>query len=211
MRLFWYVGFIPPGRYRILIPRSHHLPPPSLLRSHNCSLIRIIGVECATRNSAHQLFTTIIILSYPPTDLRVLPGVMMDLEMSLGPSSPMNRKCFVGPQTPGTAERRAKATFPDPHVILPGRDRPQRSRHHYHPPSIAAHYTTISVVNLPLLNRLSTAEWYPRSHPSDTSFPSKARTTALGDLLKDFMRLLTSRGSRRQFHPLSHSPERASR
>lgn len=155
-RPIWYVGFVPPGRYRILIPRSHHPPPPSPLRSHSYSLIRITGGKWVTGNSAHQLFATIATLLYLPTDLRVLPGVMMGLEMGLGPSSPMNPKGFVGLSTPGTAERRAKVMFPHPCVLLPRRDRPRRSHHHLPPPSLAAHSITISEASLPLLSRLST-------------------------------------------------------
>ena len=182
--------YVPPDRYRILTSRFHH--PPSPLRSHSCSLIRITGDECVTGNSAHQLFATIVTLSYLSTDLRVLHGVMAGLEMSLGPSSPTNHKGFVGPPTPGIAERRAKATFPGPHVTLQRRDRPQPSHHYLPPPSLAAHCTTISEASQSLPNRLSTVGWYPRSRPNDTSIPSKMRAIALGNPSRSFLWLLTN-------------------
>lgn len=173
-------------------------------------MIRITGDECVTGNSAHQLFATIATLPYLSTDLRVFPGVMMDLELSLDPCSPTSRKGFVGPSTPGTAERRAKTMFPDLRVPLP-RDRPQHTRHYLPPLPLAAHCTTISETSRTLYSQLSTVGWYPRSHPSDTSVPRKMRSTALGSPLRVFLRLLKNKGSRRRFHPSCLSLERAFR
>ena len=94
---------------------------------HSRSTIRITGSERVTRNNARQLLTLIKItaLSYLSTDLLISPGAMMGTHASLNPTSPTtNRKGFVGPPTPDGAERKAKVTFPDSHVVRLEREMP---------------------------------------------------------------------------------------
>jgi len=195
MRLLWYVTVFPPNGDKILIPLPVFYYPlhASLLRGpHNHSLIRISGGECATGNIAYQLLT-IEALASLSTDLSMPHGVMMVTDMCLSPSPlTMNRNGFVGLPILGTVERKAKVTLPDPRVTLPERELPPPSHHHHHPPSTAAHYTITSEARKPLPNQRLTAEWYPKSCPSDTSLPNKVQATLPGDLSKRLLHSLTS-------------------
>lgn len=177
-------------------------PPPSRLPIH------ITRDKCVTRGNTHQLLMTTVTLSSLSTDLCMPLGVTMGYT-DFNPSPTMNRKGIVVPPTPGTAERKAKVTSPDPQVTLLEREGLWSSRHRHPPPSTAAHYIITSEAGHPLPNRLLIAEWFLKSHPSDTSLPTRVQTTSFGNP-KHLLHPLSSQASQRRFHLSRHSRETVS-
>ena len=149
------------------------LPPYSPLRLRHCLLIRITGGECVTGSNAHQLLMSIVIvaLSHTSANLRPSPGVTMGTRPDLKPSSPTSNPTVV-PPTPGTVGQKAKVTFPDSRIVLRERQVLEFSRHRHPLPSIAAPCIITSEARHPLPSQLSTAVWYPKSHPKGLLPPS---------------------------------------
>ena len=192
-----------------------HHPSHSPLSSHSRPMIRITELWRVIRNNGYRLLTLTTIAALPPlpTDLRIFSGAMMDTNTNLNHSSPtVIRKGFVVPATPGGAVRKAKATFPDSHVVPPGREIPT-SHHRHPPPYIAAHCIIISEAGRPIRIPLLTAVQYPESHPpQDPPRPRKVQVTFPGNRPKRLLYTLTSAGvARRSLHPSRRPQERASR